>query len=265
MSHQNIHPIVSVIIPAYNSEKTLEEAIASVVLQDVAVELILIDNASTDHTADVMLYCQCKWKSPQISWKVIHCTKNFGAAAARNLGVEEATAPYIAFLDSDDWWAEGKLKQQLKLLHETRGIICSTAREFATPVGKLTGHIVPVKQVITYRDLLHDNAINCSSVLITADVAKEFPMKYDAYHEDYITWLRILKKYKVAYGINEPLLKYRYWTGSKSSNKWKSMKKHYCSLRCVGIHPLKALWYSGFYVMKGIHKYWRIRRRYHDS
>lgn len=250
-----ITPSVSVVIPVFNSERTIKTAIHSVVIQNMPVELIIVDNASIDRTSDIIQSCQTKWISAPIIWKIIHCKKNLGAAAARNLGVENASAPYIAFLDSDDWWATEKLKKQMALLNETGGVLCSTGREFATHKGKLTGHIIPVKSIITYQDLLRDNIINCSSVLILTSVAKEFPMEHDEYHEDYITWLRVLKKYKYAYAINEPLLKYRRSADGKSANKWKSAKMHYHSLRIVGIGPIRAAWYFCFYVASGIKKH----------
>lgn len=251
----NIDPSVSVVIPSFNSEQTIEAAIRSVVIQDMPTELILVDNASSDHTLDIIKNCRVKWESASIKWKILRCRKNLGVAAARNLGVKHASSPYIAYLDSDDWWDIGKLKKQVALLKETGGVLCSTGREFADPEGKLTGHIIPVKSVITYQDLLYGNCINCSSVLMLTDVAREFPMEHDEYHEDYITWLKILKKYKVAYGINEPLLKYRRSNQGKSSNKWKSARMHYHSLRIIGIGPIKSAWYFGFYAVSGILKY----------
>lgn len=199
--------------------------------------------------------CRSKWESAPIIWKVIHCEKNLGAANARNLGVKNASASYVAFLDSDDWWAAEKLTKQMALLKETGGVLCSTGREFATHEGELTGHIVPVKSIITYQDLLHDNSINCSSVVILTSVAREFPMGHEECHEDYITWLQVLKKYKNAYAVNEPLLKYRRSEDGKSANKWKSAKMHYHSLRIVGIKPVRAAWYFCFYVASGVKKH----------
>ena len=251
----DITPSVSVVIPAFNSEQTIAAAIHSVVIQNIPVELIIIDNASTDRTLDVIQSCRSKWESAPIIWKVIHCEKNLGAANARNLGVKSASAPYVAFLDSDDWWAAEKLTKQMALLKETGGVLCSTGREFATHEGELTGHIVPVKSIITYQDLLHDNSINCSSVVILTSVAREFPMGHEECHEDYITWLQVLKKYKNAYAVNEPLLKYRRSEDGKSANKWKSAKMHYHSLRIVGIKPVRAAWYFCFYVASGIKKH----------
>ena len=63
------------------------------------------------------------------------------------------------------------------------------------------------KQRITYRELLKHNSINCSSVLVRRDVISRFPMEHDDSHEDYITWLKILREYQCAVGINEPHFK----------------------------------------------------------
>lgn len=248
-------PLVSVIIPAYNSEATIQKSIESVLLQKIPLELIIINNASEDGTLEKVYICQKECHNPDITWRIINQKENIGVAAARNLGVESATATYVAFLDSDDWWEEEKLKKQLALLEETGGVLCSTGREFVTYSGKLTGMIVPVKPIITYRDLLYDNVINCSSVLIRTDVAREFPMGHDECHEDYITWLQVLKKYNKAYAINEPLLKYRRSEGSKSANKLKSAKMHYHSLRYAGINPVLACWYFIFYAFSGVLKH----------
>ena len=261
MYGKQINPLVSVIIPAYNSEETIEAAIYSAVIQGIDVELVIINDASLDHTADIIQNCQEKYDSDHIKWNIIDSRENLGAAASRNLGVKLACAPYVAFLDSDDRWTEEKLKKQLALLNRTGGVLCSTAREFATHQGELTGIIVPVKPIITYRSLLYDNSINCSSVLMRTEIAREFPMLHDELHEDYITWLKILKKYKKAYAINEPLLKYRCSQGGKSSNKLKSAWMHYHSLRFVGIPPLSAFWHFLFYMVSGILKYRKVKRK----
>lgn len=82
----------------------------------------------------------------------------------------------------------------------------------------------PVREEITYRSLLRHNCINCSSVLVRTQAAREFPMCHEDSHEDYIAWLGILKKYKRAVAVNEPLLKYRLTGSGKSGNKIKSAK-----------------------------------------
>ena len=61
--------------------------------------------------------------------------------------------------------------------------------ELMTPDGRTTGKYIPVKERITYRELLKHNSINCSSVLYAEEDALAFPMEHDDSHEDYITWL----------------------------------------------------------------------------
>ena len=75
------------------------------------------------------------------------------------------------------------------------------------PDGTSAGKYIPVKQRITYRELLKHNSINCSSVLVRRDVISRFPMEHDDSHEDYITWLKILREYQCAVGINEATFK----------------------------------------------------------
>lgn len=72
-------------------------------------------------------------------------------------------------------------------------VLCCTAGELMTAKGEGTGRVIPVRQVIPYRQLLKHNCINCSSVLRRTEVAKEFPMEQEDSHEDYIMRLKVLK------------------------------------------------------------------------
>lgn len=104
-------PLVSVIIPAYNSAAFLGEAIASVQSQGIAnVELIVVDDGSTDETAAVAA-----------NYAVTYlCQTNQGPAAARNAGLEIAQGRYIAFNDADDVWVANRLSYQLEQLQKNR-------------------------------------------------------------------------------------------------------------------------------------------------
>lgn len=179
-------PFVSVIMPAYQAEKYIKQAIESVWIQDVPLELIVIDDCSFDSTQDVL-----KSYMERSDFHYIRNNDNMGAAVSRNRGIEAAKGDLIAFLDSDDWWEPGKLKKQIEVMKRTGRVICSTGRELMKPDGSSTGKTVGVASAVTYKDLLKHNSINCSSVMIKREVALEFPMCYDKSHEDYITWLKV--------------------------------------------------------------------------
>lgn len=243
-------PKVSVVIPVYNSAKTLPQALDSALGQGVALEIIAIDDGSTDDLAAVK-----ERYAGDGRVRFLKNEKNLGAAASRNRGVKEARGKYVAFLDSDDYWAEGKLKKQLELLEREHCVLCSTARELMTPEGKLTGRVIGVNPRITYRDLLRHNSINCSSVVLKRQTALEFPMEHEDSHEDYIAWLRILKKYGYAVGINEPLLKYRLSATGKSGRKWKSAIMTFRVYRYMGFGLIMSCLCFASYGLHGVWKY----------
>ncbi len=244
------NPIVSVVIPAYNCQATLKQAIDSALIQDVQLEIIVVDDCSPDDIKSVVAEYSCEVV------KYLRNEKNLGAAESRNVGVLAARGEYIAFLDADDYWEKEKLKKQLSLIKSTGYVMCATARELMKPDGSLTNRIIKVKEVITYKDLLKHNPINCSSVLIKTSVAREFPMHNADSHEDYIMWLEVLGKYSFACAINEPLLKYRLSNTGKSGNKFKSAAMTYKAYRYAGIGKFKSYLYFCNYVFNGIKKYY---------
>lgn len=241
----------------YNSEQFIAGALESVFEQAFPCEIIVVDDCSTDASADIA--SEILSKQINCPWKIIRCQKNVGVAEARNKGVAEAEGKYVAFLDIDDLWRPGKLKKQYELMEKSDCVLCSTAREFISFDGRRTGRIVPTKEIISYDDLLRSNLINLSSVMIKRDVALRFPMDHAELHEDYITWLRILKEYGSARGINEALLLYRKSSGSKTGSKWKSAIMHYKSLRVSGIGTLSALRYFVSYAVNGVIKHGGIK------
>lgn len=103
--------LISVIIPTYNAANYLPEAIESVLSQKYPnIEIIIIDDGSTDNTVDVL--------KPYSDKIVYHYQDNGGPAAARNYGLQIAQGEIMAFLDADDLWPEDKLERQLSHLKE---------------------------------------------------------------------------------------------------------------------------------------------------
>lgn len=243
-------PLVSVIMPAYNCIATVGAAIDSALAQEVPLEVIVVDDRSPQDLTEVLAPYR---EDPRV--KILRNETNLGAAGSRNVGVAAATGEYIAFLDADDIWAPEKLQKQLALIREKDSVLCATARELMTPEGELTGRVIPVKETITYKELLKHNSINCSSVLMKAEVAKAFPMEHEDSHEDYILWLKILQKYGFACAVNEPLLRYRLSNTGKSGSKLHSAKMTFKVYRYMGFGTVSACLLFASYAFHGVMKY----------
>lgn len=114
--------MISVIIPVYNGEKTIEQALDSVMDQscfELIGEIIIIDDGSTDGTVKVVDQYKNEVCSPDKAQKIkLLRQTNAGPAAARNYGMREAKEAYIAFLDADDSWAPYKIEHQARILEE---------------------------------------------------------------------------------------------------------------------------------------------------
>lgn len=241
---------VTVVMPAYNCERYIETAITSVLQQQVPLELIIVEDHSTDGTADVIRRFE-----PDDRVIYIHNEINAGVSESRNIGIRMAKGKYIAFLDADDYWTKDKLERQVALMEDKQAVLSSTARELMDEEGELSGKIIPVPEQMTYKDLLKSNRINTSGAMIRTEIAREFLMGQDHLHEDYILWLKVLKQYGMAYGLNEPMLKYRVMKQSKSGDKLKSAKMTWGVYRYMGLNWFQSLYYFVQYAVAGVKKY----------
>lgn len=233
---------ISVIIPFYNAGKYLAKALDSIVIQDMCVEVIVVDDASSSDDAIKILD---KYRK-QLSIRYIRNKKNMGAAWSRNTGVQKASTKYIAFLDADDWWKPGKLKKQMEIIQKTGTVMTYTGRMI---YNGNTVQKYKVPQSLTYEELLKCNYIACSSVLIERKVALEFPMSNDPeIHEDYLNWLEIVKKYGKIYGSSECFLNYLAHRDSRSGNKIHSILMRIHTYRKAGISRARTMRYNlGYY------------------
>ena len=193
---------VSVIIPTYNRRGVLGRAIDSVLAQSrVPCELIVVDDGSTDGTADYI-------ERAYPSLRFIRQAKR-GVSAARNTGIGCAAGEWIAFLDSDDVWKPQKLERQWAAIKMGNTIkICHTEEQWMRD-GKAVE--VPKKfrkqgGWIFERSLRHC-AISPSTVLIHRSVFEVVGLFDEALPvcEDYDLWLRITARYKVCL-VDEPLI-----------------------------------------------------------
>src|SRR5271170_4475779 len=117
-------PVLSVVIPTYNRAYILREAIDSVLCQGLPLEVIVVDDGSTDDTASVIAEYDERVRYTY--------QENQGAAAARNTGIRQVRGEFISLLDSDDVWLPGKTKVELELLSRSPnvGAIASNAESY---------------------------------------------------------------------------------------------------------------------------------------
>lgn len=209
-------PLVSVITPAYNAEKHIEETINSVISQTFKDwELIIVDDGSTDKTSKVI--------EPYLINKNIKYVyqQNAKQGKARNLGIENSTGKYIAFLDADDLWATDKLEKQIVVLQShnvdvvySQGwvLIDNEKPSENNRVGNvaikgitkgsaflnrlLVQNQIPMLSVILKREKLID--VNCFSTNPEVQNA-----------EDYQLWLKLADNNCTFYGMEERLYYYR--------------------------------------------------------
>lgn len=217
---------VSVIIPVHNAEKFLEETIRSVLNQTYNyLEIILVDDASTDKSAEI---CERYVKAYPSVVRYIPAKDRFaqGAAATRNRGIRSASGRFIAFLDADDLWGPEKLEKQVAFMRKNLCAFSFTSYEFAKANGAKTGKIVKVPEKITYEEALRNTTIFTSTVMFdTFRISKDELLMPNVKSEDTATWWKILRNDTVAYGLDEPLTRYRRAGHSLSSNKLRAIRR----------------------------------------
>lgn len=227
--------LVSVIIPAYNAESYVLEAIKSVLIQSYTpVEILLIDDGSTDKTVE-----RVQVATPEV--KIIR-QQNAGVAAARNTGLREARGCYVAFLDADDGWLPGKLSAQTRYLqsHPEVGLVFHSWKVWKpdsdgvyrwpqhTPIEPETEQsIEPDLAGWLYLSLLLDCGVHTSTVMVRREIIDKVGF-FDTdlvSGEDYDYWLRISRVCEM-HKLSEIYSFYRGVEGSLS-NKPKSINYEY--------------------------------------
>ena len=248
--------LISIIMAAYNAEKTIEQAISSVLKQTYPnFELLVVNDCSTDGTENLVRSIVAKDSRVQL----ISNEKNSGVSFTRKHGLEEAKGEWIAILDSDDAWAPKKLEKQIDLQEKTNADLLFTGSTFMDANGKAIDWYLAAPAEVTYRQLLKQNVLSNSSALVRKELYAKYYAIGDEMHEDFAIWLSILKEGRKAYGVNEPLLIYRIAKSSKSSNKVKAAMMNWNTYRYVGLNPVSALYYECWYIVKGLLKYKNLK------
>jgi len=210
-------PLVSVIVPVFNTEKFLPATIASIENQTYSNwELILVDDCSKDNSPSICR--EAGLKDQRI--RFIPHEVNSGALAARNTGIKNANGDYICFLDSDDTFELGKIEIQVKFMIENEYAISFTMFKRITEEGKPMGKSnVTFTKKIDYKQLLGNPQFSIITVMVDRHQVNIPILELDLVKaEDYVFHLGLLKQGFPAYGINEALSNYRFRPGSQSNS-----------------------------------------------
>ena len=248
--------LVSIIMAAYNAEKTIELAIESVLNQTYSnFELLVINDCSKDGTAKLVEDFSAKDNRVRL----ISNEKNSGVSFTRKHGLEESNGSWIAILDSDDAWTPDKLEKQIELQKRTNADLLFTGSAFMDSDGRPIDWYLHAPAEVTYRQLLKQNVLSNSSALVRKELYAKHYAVGDGMHEDFAIWLSILKDGKKAYGVDEPLLIYRIAKSSKSGNKIKAAKMNWNTYRYVGLNVVEAAYYEAWYMFKNVMKYANLK------
>lgn len=235
-------PKVSVIVPVYKVEKYLPECIESVLAQTFTdFELILVDDGSPDNSGKI---CDA-YAARDSRIRVFH-KENGGVSSARNFGVKNARADYIAFLDSDDWWKPEFLEKMTSLTRKYPQTCCCCCCwiTFSQQTGSKESGLLPglSRGETAIVDLLARYAekgifpIWTGAVLLKKNIFNEiggFDENLVA-SEDHAVWFEFVLRGNVAY-LNDSLAFYRKDVPAENKPRWSNgrrvsdLKKHWVS------------------------------------
>lgn len=225
-------PLISIIMPVYNTAPYLGEAVSSVLAQSWPDwELVITDDGSTDGSAGI---CD-DWAARDSRIRVFH-QENGGVSRARNRALAESRGEYVCFLDSDDYWEASCLKTLLSMQEKAGGIpVCCgyyahEGGKKTAPAKKLPDNIQPLDDFL-FEALIGRLSlpICCVTWLLPGEMARRIRFETDlGYGEDSLYMMQALQNYKEVYYDPEPLYHYRKERAGntleeQSLKKWESI------------------------------------------
>jgi glycosyltransferase involved in cell wall biosynthesis len=194
---------VSVVIPTHNSSSTIVRALDSVSRQSSPVrEVIVVDDASTDDTIDVVHDYS---NTSQLPITIHRLDTNLGPGATRNTGWERAGGDLVAFLDADDAWHPRKVESQVAVMTAHPNVVMTCHAHRFDIDGKWAD--VTDRESIASHDLgdfLFRNRCATPTVMLRRTIAERFDTVHH-HAEDYLLWMRIVGRHGPCLKIDAPL------------------------------------------------------------
>jgi glycosyltransferase involved in cell wall biosynthesis len=227
-------PLISIIIPTYNSAQYLPEALNSALAQSYTpIEILVIDDGSTDNTARVM--------SDYADATIYVRQPQSGPSKARNRGIEKAKGAYTAFLDADDIWLPQKLETQMRVLEQDpmAAMVYSRSTHFHDRTGKVL-RVFPkeMHSGMLFDVLLAAPLLLLSSVVVRTKILKELGGFDECLKtaEDTHLYLRIAHQHRII-GVPEVLVRRRIHDSNLSNQVDVNIGTLSCLDRIVRLFP----------------------------
>lgn len=254
-------PVISVIIPVYNGEKTIEETVRSVLNQTFQdFEIIIIDDGSKDATLEVIQQIL----DPRIQ---VYSYANSGQGASRNRGFSYATGQYISFLDADDLWTPDKLEAQLEALQtNSDAAVAYSWTDFIDEFGNflrpgshlnISGNVYPHLLLTNILENGSNPLIRREAINKVGDFDESLPPA-----EDWDFYLRLAAVYPFVV-VPRPQILYRVYANSSSTNVFHletvSVKVIDKAFAQTSLHHLKS------HSLANLYKYLTFKSLEHSS
>ncbi len=208
-------PDVTVIVPAFNAETTIEQALSSVLTQeDVRAETIIVDDGSTDATAEVASHLVAATPGETVRLLRHPGGANRGVAASRNLALANARAAIVAFLDADDYFLPGALAAGVQVFGAFADVVLVYGRVEPAGAGpadtRFVGAGVPGHPFSLARWLLFENPLPTSGTMVRLNAILDtgFPQGLRHQIEDWAAWLAVSQR-GPAFFVDRQLACYR--------------------------------------------------------
>ncbi len=216
--------LVSIIIPYYKKKNYINKTIKSALNQSYKkTEIILVYD---DKDKKDLEFLKKKYKKIN-KIKIIVNKKNLGAGLSRNNGIENSNGKYIAFLDADDFWKKNKLQKQIKFMKQKGAFISHTTYNSLNIAGKIVGKRT-ARNFYHVNDLLTSCDIGLSTVIIDKKIyGRDCNFSNFKTKEDFVFWLKVLKKGYSIYGLNQNLASWKETENSLSASTIQKLKDGY--------------------------------------
>ncbi len=239
--------LVSVIVPAYNCEKTIKTTIDSILSQTYQnFEIIVINDCSKDRTVEIVRTIN------DSRIVLLENVSQSGAAFSRNRGIKNARGEYIAFLDGDDIWLETKLEEQLSFMKEHNYSFTCTDYNEIDENGCPRGVYVTGPLRMKHKTFIKTDYVGCLTVVYKRDIYPELEIPNSIMkRNDYALWIKLSEKAD-CYRLKKVLASYRRVSSSLSSGSKVRLIKYHKEMfqKLYGFGKVKSTlyaWRNGLY------------------